>query len=376
MGSGGVARHANLAVAVKHHNCTLTLFTTIALLCTGCVLAPDKRLREAVHNPFPQLKRVAVLPFYNQSSAPTVNTDQVAESYYAALQAVPGFEVLPVGVAKSQWLNYSRMYGEPREGADFQRLAQYMGVEAVVVGSVTDFDAYYPPRIAMTTHWYAANPGFHPIPAGYGLPWGTDAEKQIPHRIAQEAEFELARSQLSTQTPLIQTDPPPVSQKPVRHTAAEVDSLESGIMDGSAVAIEQLQGPDGEVYENYSLGANGSLENSFSSGSAGELPQDWPDPTDLIPDPPAAVRPGTIVSHSPVLTHTRLYRGDDAEFTTRLADYVETGDDARPRGWKGYLSRSDDFVRFCCHLHILEMLESRGGRDQSDLILQWPLSRY
>jgi hypothetical protein len=113
-----------------------------------------------------------------------------------------------------------------------------------------------------------------------------------------------------------------------------------------------------------------------SPAVASELPQDWPNPTDLIPDGPSAVRPTAIINHEPVLTHTRLYRGDDAYVTTRLASYVETGDDARPRGWQGYLNRSDDFVRFCCHLHIVEMLESRGGRDQSDLILQWPLSRY
>ena len=106
------------------------------------------------------------------------------------------------------------------------------------------------------------------------------------------------------------------------------------------------------------------------------LPADWPDPTDLIPDPPSPVRPIAITNHEPVLSHTKLYRGDDAYFTNRLADHVETGDDARPGGWQGYLKRSDDFIHFCCHLHITEMLESRGGRDQSDLILRWPLSRY
>ena len=106
------------------------------------------------------------------------------------------------------------------------------------------------------------------------------------------------------------------------------------------------------------------------------LPVDWPDPTDLIPDPPSPERPLATINHSPVLSHTRLYQADDQYFTTRLADYVETGDDARPGGWQGYLKRSDDFIRFCCHLHITEMLESRGGRDQSDLILRWPLSRY
>ena len=106
------------------------------------------------------------------------------------------------------------------------------------------------------------------------------------------------------------------------------------------------------------------------------MPIDWPDPTDLIPDPPGPVRPDLIVNHEPVLSQTRLYRGDDPDFTIRLANYVETGDDARPASWQGYLRRSDDFIRFCCHLHIMEMLESRGGREQSDLILRWPLSRY
>ena len=28
---------------------------------------------------------------------------------------------------------------------------------------------------------------------------------------------------------------------------------------------------------------------------------------------------------------------------------------------KSYLGRSDDFVRFCCHMHICEMLSARGG---------------
>ena len=108
----------------------------------------------------------------------------------------------------------------------------------------------------------------------------------------------------------------------------------------------------------------------------GEFPSDWPDATDLIPNPPAPFRPVAVVNHDPVLSHTRLYEGDDPYFTNRLSDHVETGDDARPDGWQGYLKRSDDFIHFCCRLHITEMLESRGGREQSDLILRWPLSRY
>ena len=320
------------------HNASLCLAALPLLFaCIGCKLCPTAWERERVHNPFPQLKRVAVLPFFNQSSEPTLDSELVAEKYYAALQAVPGFEVLPVGVGKAQWLQYSQVHGEPVTGAQFQDLARSMGVEAVIVGSVTDFDSYYPPRMALTVHWYAANEGFHPIPPGYGLPWGTTEERQIPDRITREAEFELARNQLATQTP-------------------KTDSLASrdrrsglALASGDVIPLANMEGM---------------------------MPADWPDPTDLIPDPPGPLRPDLIINHDPVLSQTRLYRGDDPDFTIRLANYVETGDDARSGSWQGYLKRSDGFIHFCCHLHIMEMLESRGGREQSDLILRWPLSRY
>lgn len=317
----------------------LAALLSLLFACTGCNLCPTAWERERVHNPFPQLKRVAVLPFFNQSGEPTLDTETVAEEYYAALQSIPGFEVLPVGVTKAQWLQYSQIHGEPVTGAQFQELARFMGVEALIVGSVTDFDSYYPPRMAMTVHWYAANEGFHPIPAGYGLPWGTEHEKQIPERITREAEFELARSQLATQTPIAD---------PLARTDGQSDVAQAS----GVVTLNPLE-----------------------SGEAA-MPADWPDPTDLIPDPPGPLRPDLLVNHEPVLSQTRLYRGDDPDFTIRLAHYVESGDDARPASWQGYLRRSDDFIRFCCHLHIMEMLESRGGREQSDLILRWPLSRY
>jgi len=311
----------------------------ILLLLSGCTLIPESRQRDVVHNPFPQLKLVAVLPFFNQSQQPQVDGKAVAEAYYAALQSVPGFEVYPVGVTEIQFRAFSAEFGPPQTGRDFQRLAQFMGVEAVVVGSVTDFEEYYPPRLALTVRWYAANEGFHPIPPGYGLPWGTDAEDSIPRRVVREAEFELARSQMQTQAP---------------------------VPSETATAIAPTGSQDDTVYP-YAASEFPATET---------LPPDWPDPTDLIPDGPSPTRPVAVPSHEPVLTHTRLYRGDDAYVTQRLADYVETGDDARGTSWQGYVRRSEDFIRFCCHLHLTEMLEARGGRDASDLILRWPISRY
>ena len=257
-----------------------------------------------------------------------------------------------------------------RDRAQFQELAQYMGVEALVVGSVTDFDAYYPPRMAMTVHWYAANEGFFPIPAGYGLPWGTENEKQIPERIAREAEFALARSQLATQTPV---NP---SSTRAGDEAGLAQAAGSANLHAATGRWENEDPGDGAWNESMDVEIEFPEDSLLTEGWEAPMPADWPNPTDLIPDPPSPIRPVAMVNHEPVLSQTRLYRGDDPDFTIRLAQYVETGDDARPGSWQGYLKRSDDFIHFCCHLHIMEMLESRGGRDQSDLILRWPLSRY
>jgi len=327
----------------------------------GCGLVPSIKHNPSIHNPLPQLKRIAVLPFFNQSSEPTVDGEAVAEAYYAELQAIPGFEVLPIGVTRNIYVQYSQAFGEPTSGPEFQRLAQMIGVDAIVVGSVTDFDAYYPPRMAMTTNWYAANPGFHPIPPGYGLPWGTKAEKHIPRRIKQEAEFELARQQLATQTPRPPEAIPPMAPSGVVPGGASVNAQ---------AAAETFPLPDAALI---------SDSDDFIAPAIAEtspLPPNWPTPLGLIPDGPQPTPPPLNPQSEPIITHTRLYRGNDAYFTERLANYVENSDDARTIGWQSYLKRSNDFIRFCCHLHIAEMLESRGGRDQSDLILRWPISRY
>ena len=63
---------------------------------------------------------------------------------------------------------------------DYQTFARLMDVDVVIVGSVTDYSIYYPPRMGMAVRWYTANSCFHVIPPGYGLPWGTAEQEYIP----------------------------------------------------------------------------------------------------------------------------------------------------------------------------------------------------
>lgn len=292
----------------------------------GCVFLPEISHQPQFHNPFPQLHRVAVLPFVNQSTDPTVSGAEVANLYRAELQKIKGFEVMPVGVVeqflRQQQLNFN---GE----TDFQELAQMLDVDAVVIGSITDFESYYPPRMGLAVNWYAANPGFHPIPPGYGLPWGTPDEEFIPEDLVFEAEFALAREQLETQTPI-----PPGLGEPLFDDAQEVP-----------------------------LGVSG-------------LPPDWPDPRGFQPPAPQVTRPEYLPQHKPVMQLIRQYDGADGDFTTKLANYVYYREDGRVGGWQSYLRRRQDFIEFCCYLHITELLTARGGGSETRLVLRWPFDRY
>jgi hypothetical protein len=407
----------------------LAIILAVVILVAGCGLLPNVAHQPTIHNPFPQLSKVAVAPFINLSSDPTVDGRQFGLAYFAELQTIPGFEVVPIGVVETAMRENHITISS---AADCRRLAQLLGVDAVVVGAVTDFDPYYPPRCAMQVEWYSANPGFHPIPPGYGLPWGTPAEEDIPQPLVLETEMGLARAQLKTQTPAYQPEPP--APLPARRPTVDDDSVRFAngqsptlrTTPSSSQAVTQSGSAPGTI-RSATAGTTGSVSRSGNTATSGRgsgsgdansqrtilasanrpvsnvpasptesvvagrpigpamamspsdrpgLPPDWPDPSGLIPPPPSAVRPVCHPSDEPVMRHTRTYYGNDPEFTTALQSYVDFRDDARFGGWAAYLQRSDDFIRFCCHKHIAEMLTARGGAGQTRVVLRWSDGRY
>jgi hypothetical protein len=345
-----------------------SLITWASLLsCAGCSYLPEISRQPTVHNPFPQLSKVAVAPFFNLSAEATIDGRQFALAYFHELQSLPGFEVVAVGTVEEAMREYRIRLDSP---ADARKLAQILDVDAVVVGAVTDYTPYYPPRCGLHVEWYAANPCFHPIPPGYGLPWGTPEEEQIPQSLIFEAEMALARAQMATQTP---ANPSGAAQGESTESARD-DSQESarGPLGREISLVRTAQAEESDVSGEPEAGE--VLEAQAGAAPAG-LPPDWPDPSGFTPAAPSAARPTCRPSDRPVLTHTRTFSGADGEFTTALESYVYFRNDARSGGWQSYLRRSDDFIRFCCHLHLAEMLTARGGAGESRVVWRWRTDR-
>jgi hypothetical protein len=98
---------------------TIVAYLSLIVL-NGCSLFPDIRHKPQYSNPFPQLTRIAILPFYNQSDEPTLNGRMVATAYFNEMQSIPGFEILPLGVIENALIAFGK---EPRTASEFQEFA-------------------------------------------------------------------------------------------------------------------------------------------------------------------------------------------------------------------------------------------------------------
>ena len=231
-------------------------------------------------NPAPNLPVIAVPPFVNLSAERAADGRRFALAYATELQQVPGFQVIPVGVAE---VAAARLNLDPADPADALKLAEALGADAVVVGAVTDYDPYYPPRVGLQTAWYGrGDPAFLP-----GVQ--TDPHARRATRDADACET-------------------PRWKRAVRATAD----------------VFRAQAPDG---------------------------------------PPEPL---------PYMAYTRLFDGADADVAAALRDERTLSGDLRSGGWQANLSRSEDFVRFCCRRSIAEMFELHGGLAETEYVWRLP----
>ena len=121
------------------------------LLLVGLGLGCTKL--ERAQNPLPGVFRVAVLPFNNKTSgAPGTNAYKMTLIFASELQKIPTFEVIPVQEAVEVLGPVSVPTNQPELA---YAIARALHAQAVIVGDVTEYSAYYPPRVGLHCEMYA-----------------------------------------------------------------------------------------------------------------------------------------------------------------------------------------------------------------------------
>ncbi len=282
----------------KHSRvCNLGLILAFWLLVPGCLIVQTQ-----VTNPIPSMSTVAVIPFFNLSQEPTVDGRRFALAYYSELQKTPGFQVIPLGVTEQAIRDQQLEMNNP---ADVIQLAEYLNVDAVVVGAVTDYDPYYPPRIGLqisgdSPYEWEFCPGF-PV---------TPQERKAYLQADKEKRREAIEQSSNNENRIIH-----LFQSKKRET------------DATAIRGQSPQKP---------------------------IPLDAQGPPDTL----------AVTSIEPIMSYSRIFDGADANVVAVLRDYVELSGDRRSGGWEAYLHRSEDFIRFASHRMIVEMLTLHGGEAQ------------
>ena len=124
------------------------------LLALGaCQSAPTPQPRElSTASPYPDVWTYGVAPAQNLSGSTTVDVLKVSDTLFSELQQVQGLQVLPV----NKTLRVMEKLGlrQIDSAATAQRVAAALGVDALVVPVITQYDPYRPPVVGMVLQLY------------------------------------------------------------------------------------------------------------------------------------------------------------------------------------------------------------------------------
>ena len=120
---------------------------------SGC--APTLNDPHQLISAYPDRQVWAVAPFANESGAPLVRTDRVADLFAEQVQQIEGLDAIPVNrviaAMRTMEIVAIKTPGEART------LIRLLGVDGLLVGSVTAYDAYPPPKLGVAVQLYRAD---------------------------------------------------------------------------------------------------------------------------------------------------------------------------------------------------------------------------
>jgi hypothetical protein len=320
----------------------------IGLGLSGCAIVEVN-----VTNPVPGLTTVAVAPFFNVSSEPAVDGRRFALAYFTELQKTPGFQVVPVGIVEQSIFDNDLKMSSP---ADVLRLADLLGVDAVVVGAITDYSPYYPPRIGLQVSWYSPREWtfFPGIPLDENARhaamsvhnWSNRFRKEHPPEDGISAEQCQPAARYPESVVIPDSSQPSLGAKRSPAIRGQNESTASTIVATTTSPPLQPQPVSSFCWYKPWTWLDGEIEPAIPAGPV------------LLPYDPLL----------PFMSYTRMFDGADQKLIARLRDYVELSGDKRSGGWEGHLQRSEDYIRFCSHVMIKEMFQLHGGEAQRRVV--------
>lgn len=144
------------------------------VLLAGCSLFSHEDRIVAPHadrSPYPATKVWAVAPFRNESGTSVVDGIRMAEQLAGQLHQVRGIQVLPVNrvIAAMEASNMTQVTTVDQ----VRRLLQTLQVDGLIVGSITAWEPYDPPKIGVSIALYSAPGSLELQTAAANAPAGT-----------------------------------------------------------------------------------------------------------------------------------------------------------------------------------------------------------
>ena len=151
-------RHARSASALAR--CRLRLSALIVallllatLLAAGCNPPREKLVSPVVlYAPYDRPQLWAVAPFANESGVSLVKPDRIADAFVEQGEEIDGVSMVPV----NRVLNAMRklQLHSVSSPADARALMNALGVDGLIVGTVTAYEPYPPPKMGAAVHLF------------------------------------------------------------------------------------------------------------------------------------------------------------------------------------------------------------------------------
>lgn len=153
----------------------------LVALVMGCSRGPGLTPPSVLRSPYDASRGdvlFAVVPLRNESGTTVFRPDEVTDAVVRAASSVPGIRCLPLNrtIAEMRGLGLREITGPD----DLRALAEAMGVDGLIVGTVTAYDPYDPPKFGLALALHAGTPAFYAGGPDLAELRGAVTDPQVP----------------------------------------------------------------------------------------------------------------------------------------------------------------------------------------------------